>query len=100
MRLRFTPTARSQFLNAVAYIRRPNPSAAAGFRKGAEKSLRRLIRFPNSGRTLPEFPELPHREVIVHPYRFFYRVQAKTIWVIAVWHGAQLPQEPSSRRDD
>jgi putative ABC transport system substrate-binding protein len=31
--------------------------------------LKRLERFPNSGRHLPEFPELPHREVIVWPYR-------------------------------
>jgi plasmid stabilization system protein ParE len=99
MRLRFTPTARSQFLHATAYIRRNNPGAAAEFRRTAEKTLRRLTRFPNSGRTLPEFPELPHREVIVSPYRFFYRVKGKTVWILAVWHGAQLPAEPSSRRE-
>lgn len=99
MRLRFTPTARSQFLNAIAYIRRNNPGAAVEFRRTAAKTLRRLTRFPNSGRTLPEFPELPHREVIVSPYRFFYRVKGKTVWIVAIWHGAQLPTEPGSRRD-
>jgi len=99
MRLRLTPTSRSQFLHAIAYIRRDNLPAAARFRKSAEKSLRRLIRFPHSGPTLPEFPELPHREVIVPPYRFFYRVKAKTVWIGAVWHGAQLPDEPRPRRD-
>lgn len=94
MRVRFTPTGRRQFLAAVAYIRRENPRAAARFRQRAEEALRRLERFPESGRIIPEFPELPYREVIVASYRFFYRVKDPSVWVVAVWHGAQLPQEP------
>jgi toxin ParE1/3/4 len=92
--LQFTATARVQFLAAVTYIRRDNPVAAMRFRRHAEKVLRRLMRFPDSGRVIPEFPELPHREVIVAPYRFFYRRVGNTIWVMGVWHSAQLPQEP------
>ena len=94
MRVRFTPTGRAQFLAAVAYIRRENPSAAGGFRQRTEEALRRLEWFPESGRVVPEFPELPYREVIVSPYRFLYRVRDATVWVVAVWHGAQLPEEP------
>ena len=94
MQLRFTPSGRAQFLAAVGYIRADDPSAAKRFRDRSEKILRRLERFPQSGRVIPEFPDLPHREVIVAPYRFFYRVAAKTVWVMAVWHGAQLPQKP------
>ena len=96
MRVRFTPTGRAQFLAAVAYIRRENPSAAVRFRQRTEETLRRLEQFPESGRVLPEFPELPYREVIVAPYRFFYRIQETTVWVVAVWHGAQLPEEPQT----
>jgi plasmid stabilization system protein ParE len=44
---------------------------------------------------IPEFPELPHREVVIRPYRFFYRVEKKTIWIVAVWHGAQETKDPS-----
>lgn len=94
MKLRFTPSGQTQFLQAVAYIQRNNPDAALRFRKKAERTLRRLIRFPNSGRRIPEFPDLPFRELIVPPYRFFYRCENKTIWVVACWHGAQLPVEP------
>jgi toxin ParE1/3/4 len=57
------------------------------------------MRFPNSGRTLPEFPESPFRELIVPPYRFFYRADKKTIWIIAAGHGAQLPVKPEQRDD-
>ena len=94
MKLRFTPSGRSQFLQAIAYIHDDNPAAALRFRKRAEVLLRRLERFPNSGRPIPEFPELPYREVIIRPYRFFYRIQGTTVWVVAVWHRAQMPQQP------
>ena len=94
MRILFTPTGRRQFLEAIAYIHRDKSSAALSFRQKAEKSLSRLKKFPESGRPLPEFPELPFREVIVKPYRFFYKVKDKNVWIVAVWHGAQLPDDP------
>lgn len=94
MRVRFTPAGRAQFLAAVEYIRRDDPAAARGFRQRAARVLRRLERFPASGRKIPEFPGLPHRELIVRPYRFFYRTQGKTVWIVAAWHSAQLPGVP------
>ena len=95
MRILFTPSARDQFLSGLAYIRKDNPSAAREFRRTAERILRRLEDFPQSGWRLPEYPELPHREVVVRPYRFFYRLQSETGWIVGVWHGAQLPQSPA-----
>ena len=95
MKVRFSPSARTQFLAALAYIYRENPTAAAAFRHKSEKSLSRLQKFPQSGRTLLEFPALPFREVIVALYRFFYNVEGKIVWIVAVWHGAQLPEEPN-----
>lgn len=94
MRVRFTPAGRNQFLAAIEYIRRENPAAAQRFRDRSEEILRRLEHFPDSGRIVPEFPELPYREVIIRPYRFFYRVRDPVVWVVAVWHGAQLPGDP------
>ncbi len=94
MGARFTPSARRQFLSALEYIRADNRTAARRFRKKAETILRRLERFPESGKRIREFPALPFRELVVPPYRFFYRIDRKTIWVVAVWHGAQLPRFP------
>lgn len=94
MRILFTPTGRRQFLEAIAYIHRDKPSAAVNFRQKAERFLTRLKEFPDLGRPLPEFPELPFREVIVSPYRFFYKLKNDEVWIVAVWHGAQLPDEP------
>ena len=96
MKILFSPSARTQFLEALDYIRQDNPRAATRFRQRAEAVLRRLGKFPKSGRALPEFPELPYRELVITPYRFFYRIRGKTIWIVAVWHGAQLPEEPKN----
>jgi len=94
LKVLFTPSGRKQFLEAIAYIYHENPLAAVAFRRKAEKVLSRLRKFPQSGRPLPEFPDLPFREIIVSPYRFFYRVKGKTVWIVAAWHGAQLPKKP------
>lgn len=94
----FTPTGRAQFLAALAYVREENPSAAGALHERAATALARLRDFPDSGRLLPEFPDLPFREVLVPPYRFFYRIKSDTVWVVAVWHSAQLPEEPKEGR--
>jgi len=71
LKVLFTASGRNQFLAAIAYICRESPTAAIAFRHKAEKVLSRLRKFPQSGRILPEFPDLPFREVIVTRYRFF-----------------------------
>lgn len=99
MKVRFTPAGERQFLAVVEHILADRPSAARRFYRRAQLALKRLERFPNSGRRLPEFPELPFRELLLRPYRFFYRINRGTVWVVAVWHGAQLPAEPEGPED-
>jgi toxin ParE1/3/4 len=100
VKVRFTPSGRIQFLKAVSYILQDNPKAAIQFRKRAETVLQRLTRYAESGRLIPEFPDLPFREVIVRPYHFFYRREDRTIWVVACWHAAQLPTERMGIKKD
>ena len=94
MQVRFTGKARVQFLEGLSFIKQDRPTAARQFKDKALQILKRLEQFPESGRVIPEYPELPHREVVVKPYRFFYRVMGSTVWVVAVWHGAQMAEEP------
>jgi plasmid stabilization system protein ParE len=95
VKVKFTPSARAQFLSALSYIRKDKPSAAVNFRNRTEKILRRLENFPESGRIIPEFPDLPYREVVISLYRFFYKIKNDVVWLVAVWHGAQIPKEPA-----
>lgn len=94
MKVRFTTSARVQFLSALAYIRQDNPRAAVQFRERVGTVLRWREDFPKSGRVVPEVPGLPYREVVISPYRFFYRVKGEIVWIVAVWHGAQIPEQP------
>ena len=94
LRVRFTPAADAELLAVIAHIGADSPSAAVAFRDKALHTLSRLRDFPDSGRTLPEYPALPFREVIAAPYRFFYQVKGNTVWIVAVWHGAQLVGRP------
>lgn len=100
LRVTLTPPARAQFLAALAYIRADRPSAAAVFRHSVDEALARLGDFPDSGRVVPEFPDLQFRDVIVGPYRFFYRVKDRAVWVVATWHGAQIPDAPADEVAD
>lgn len=92
--VRFTPAADAEFLAVVAHIGADSPSAAVAFKDKAFHALSRLGTFPESGRAVPEYPALPFREVIVAPYRFFYQVRVDAVWIVAVWHGAQLVNPP------
>ena len=55
-------------------------------------SVERLCQFPESGRRLPEFPHLTHREVIVGNYRVIYRYDTNRneVKVVSVVHGSRL----------
>ncbi|HCC68932.1 MAG TPA: type II toxin-antitoxin system RelE/ParE family toxin [Nitrospiraceae bacterium] len=55
-------------------------------------AVERLRQFPESGRHIPEFPNLPHREVIMGSYRIIYRydVNKNEVKVVTVIHGSRL----------
>lgn len=94
-RIEFTRPAQAQFLSALAYIRAERPSAANEFRNRVATALSNLSAFPESGRVIPEYPQLGFREVLVDKYRFFYKPVGDVIWVVGAWHDSQIPDEPS-----
>jgi plasmid stabilization system protein ParE len=96
VRVRFTPSARRDFLDALAYVRDESPAAAEALAARAGDGLAQLRDFPDSGRVVPEFPDLMYREVLVHPYRFIYRVADDAVWIVGVWHDRQLPDVPGA----
>ena len=95
MNVLFSPSGELAFLEKLEFLTAQNPRAARALLSRVDKALRRLSRFPNSGRRIPEFPTLPYREIVFPPFRFFHRIEADEVWVVAVWHTAQLPVEPS-----
>lgn len=94
MKIRWTGSAEAAYAAAFDYLFERSPSAALRFVEEVEQAIDRLERFPNLGHYIPEYPARPYKESIVWSHRFFYRVVGQTIWVVGVWHGAQLPAEP------
>ena len=92
---RFVPSAWAAFESAFDSLLYKNPFAAERFRDQVLRALERIERFPQLGHYIPEFPDEPFREIIVGPYRFFYCTEGESIWIVAVWHGAQLASGPS-----
>ncbi len=96
MRVCFVPQARTQYLASLRYVRTQSPAAAEAIQFRSEAAVCRLRAHFRSGHSIPEFVDLPHLEVPVEPYRFFYRVAEEAAWIVGVWHARQLPESPDS----
>lgn len=96
MRLRFTRRATERYTAALAYLTEQNPAAALRIFDKAQPALDRLRTFPMLGGFAHEYQHLAIRQIIVEPYRFFYFIDQRhaTVWVVDVWHVAQIPDQP------
>lgn len=81
--------------NICDYIANDSPLYARLNSENIVKSIERLQNFPESGRHLPEFRYLPHREVITGKYRVVYRYDSNSnaVKIITVLHGNRLLTE-------
>jgi plasmid stabilization system protein ParE len=96
MKVRLSESAAGAYDNALARIREVNRLAASRFADRVKHALQRLGSYPEIGHFVPEFESAPLRQFIVEPYRFFYFIDQrhKTILVVDIWHGSQLPRAP------
>lgn len=55
----------------------------------------RLGIHPESGRSIPELPHLPHQELICGSYRVVYRYEPEmeTVFIVSVVHTARLMKD-------
>ncbi len=88
--------ALDSLLDIVRHIQADNPSAARQFAAAIKTKTARLQKFPESGRTVPEFPASGLRELIVGDYRVIDRVlkAPASVQILSVRHGARLLESP------
>ena len=80
-------------LEAIAeYIAADSPTYAGIVVKKVVSETKMLVRFPRSGRKVPEFDDDNVRELIVYSYRIIYRLQDDEVVIAAVIHGKRLLQ--------
>lgn len=72
------------------FIAKDSPQYAEIFVKGVFGAVERVGKFPSSGRIVPEFGNAKVREIFFGSYRIIYRVKAKEVEILTVYHGARL----------
>lgn len=82
--------ARDDLDEILGYIRIDSPRAATKIVSQIYECLKRLPRFPKSGRIIPEVGDSSLREIISGPYRVMYRLEGAKIVILRVLHGKRL----------
>ena len=88
MQIRLTPSATADLEAIEAYIAEDNPTAAVQTVLRVLEAIEGLAEFPNVGRPGRVFGT---RELVIGgtPFIAVYRVEANTLWVARVLHGAR-----------
>ena len=71
------------------YISKDSPAYASRVVDTIYTATRRLIRFPDSGRLVPESRYRMYREVFAYNFRILYRVDGSNVVIVNVIHGSQ-----------
>lgn len=87
--LRWTERAIAHLEALVDYISITSPVYAEGVVGRFEHRLQLVRVNPELGRIVPEAGELTVREVVVPPYRVFYREHHEVIEILAIVHERQ-----------
>ena len=96
MRVLFwTKQAQADLAAISAFISQDSPHYASVIIARLIAATDRLVPFPESGRTVPEFENPLIREVVLKPYRIVYRlVGTNEIHILTVHHASQrFPSE-------
>lgn len=76
----WSPIARLDLKDIVTFIAEDDPGIAEKFGLKLFDYVERASRFPNSGRSVPEFHNEKLREFIFHSYRIINKVNHQLCW--------------------
>lgn len=96
MKVIWSPLALERVVEIGEYIARDRPQAAADWVEAIFAAVRRLARFPASGRQVRESKRFDLREVLHGDYRIIYRIASDLLVVLTVRHARQelRPDDP------
>ena len=88
--VRWTPQAAADLELIAEFIAHDSPHYASLFVIDVLDAVERLVRFPESGRIVPEKNDPKVREIILGNYRIVYRRRADVAEILTIHHGARL----------
>jgi len=86
----WSPLAVDRVFEIAEYIALDKPSAAADWVDTVFESVKRLKKFPQSGRVIPEIQLDEFREIILGNYRIIYRIEEKQVSILTVRSGREI----------
>ncbi len=91
MKIRWSQVARADVRGLKRYIAQDAPFYTLQFCERLIASVDKLAEHPRAGREVPEAADAPEevRELIFRDYRIIYLVEADTVQILAVIHGAR-----------
>ena len=90
MKVIWSPLSLDRIVDISDFIAEDKPGASVKWVDSVFDSVERLIKFPESGRAVPEINRKDMREILLGNYRIIYRIEEKTITVLTVRHGKQI----------
>ena len=88
--LRWTPQAADDLESITEFIAADSPHYASLFAISIITAVERLESFPELGRSVPELSDPKIRELLLGNYRIIYRVNARLIEILTIYHGSRL----------
>jgi toxin ParE1/3/4 len=85
----WTEVAARGLEQAAEYIGNDSPTYAATLVAGADQAAQSLRAFPERGKPVPEYRAQQVRQLLIGSYRLIYRVDPRTIQIVAFVHGAR-----------
>ena len=89
-RLIWSPRAASHLESICDYIAEDSGVYARIFAQKVLDIIRSIPDFPEIGRVVPEYGDQKLRERLYRNYRIVYRLNADSIEIVAICHGARL----------
>ena len=89
-RLVWSPRSVRDLESIHAYIARDSSLYADLVVQRLVRAPERLLRFPESGRIVPEVGQPSLRELIVRPFRVVYRLRGESVEIVTVLRATRL----------
>jgi len=86
----WSQSAKDDLDEIIEYISKDSPQNALKILESLEKQTNDLVQFPKRGRIIPELKKhniYKYREIIHAPWRIFFKIEEKKVYVFAVIDG-------------
>ena len=86
----WSQTAKDDLSEIIEYISNDSPQTALKILESLERQTNDLCRFPKRGRIIPELKKhniIKYRELIHAPWRVFYKIEERKVYILALIDG-------------